>query len=236
MTRVAVLASGSGTNLQAILDQQSALGPAASAQVVLVASDHADAGVLARARAAGITAVALDRTARTTGLATILAAHRVELVVLAGYMRLVPPDVVAQFRGRMLNVHPALLPAFGGAGMYGHRVHEAVIARGQRLTGPTIHFVDERYDEGPIIAQWPVPVFPHDTPDELATRVLQVEHVLYPRVVEAVAAGHIRLDENNRVVFETTSDLPHFGPVIDVSAAREHLNDAFKSPPLASGR
>jgi formyltetrahydrofolate-dependent phosphoribosylglycinamide formyltransferase len=228
MTRVAVLASGSGTNLQAILDQQSALGPAGSAQVVLVASDHADAGVLARARDAGITAVALDRTARTTGLAAILATHRVELVVLAGYMRLVPADVVAHFRGRILNVHPALLPAFGGAGMYGDRVHEAVIARGQRLTGPTIHFVDERYDEGPIIAQWPVPVFPDDTPDDLAKRVLQMEHILYPRVVEAVAAGHIRLDENNRVVFETTSDLPHFGPVIDVAAAREHLDAAFR--------
>ena len=230
MTRVAVLASGSGTNLQAILDQQSALGPAGSAQVVLVASDHADAGALARARDAGITAVALDRTARTTGLATILAAHRVELVVLAGYMRLVPPDVVAHFRGRMLNVHPALLPAFGGAGMYGDRVHEAVIARGQRLTGPTVHFVSEVYDEGPIIAQWPVPVFPDDTPHELAQRVLQMEHILYPRVVEAVAAGHIRLDENNRVVFETTSDLPHFGPVIDVAAAREHLDVSFRPP------
>jgi phosphoribosylglycinamide formyltransferase 1 len=230
MTRVAVLASGSGTNLQAILDQQVALGPTASAQVVLVASDHADAGALARARAAGITAVALDKAARTSGLAGILAAHRIELVVLAGYLRLVPADVVSLYRGRLLNVHPALLPAFGGAGMYGDRVHEAVIARGMRLTGPTIHFVDERYDEGPIIAQWPVPVFPADTPDVLAKRVLEVEHVLYPRVVEAVAAGHIRLDDRNRVIFETTSDLPHFGPVIDVAAAGEHLDTAFHLP------
>ena len=218
MTRVAVLASGSGSNLQAILDQQVALGPTASAQVVLVASDHADAGALARARAAGITALALDKAARTNGLAGILAAHRIELVVLAGYLRLVPADVVSLYRGRLLNVHPALLPGFGGAGMYGDRVHEAVIARGMRLTGPTIHFVDERYDEGPIIAQWPVPVFPADTPDVLAKRVLEVEHVLYPRVVEAVAAGHIHLDDRNRVVFETTADLPHFGPIIDTSA------------------
>jgi folate-dependent phosphoribosylglycinamide formyltransferase PurN len=130
----------------------------------------------------------------------------------------------------MLNVHPALLPAFGGAGMYGHRVHEAVIARGMRLTGPTIHFVDERYDEGPIIAQWPVPVFPDDTADDVAKRVLEVEHVLYPRVVEAVAAGHIRLDDRNRVVFEGSNDLPHFGPVVDVSAAREHLDATFRQP------
>jgi formyltetrahydrofolate-dependent phosphoribosylglycinamide formyltransferase len=227
MTRVAVLASGSGTNLQAILDQQSALGAAAAARVVLVASDHADAGALTRARDAGITALALDRTARTSGLAAILATHRVELVVLAGYLRLVPADVVSHFRGRILNVHPALLPAFGGPGMFGHRVHEAVIRRGMRLTGPTVHFVDERYDEGPIIAQWPVAVLATDTPDKLAQRVLAVEHVLYPRVVEAVAAGRIRLGDDNRVVSATGADVPHFGPAMDVSAVRAYLDDVF---------
>jgi formyltetrahydrofolate-dependent phosphoribosylglycinamide formyltransferase len=174
--------------------------------VVLVASDHADAGALARARDAGITAQALDRTARTSGLAAILASHRVEMVVLAGYLRLVPADVVSHFRGQILNVHPALLPAFSGPGMFGHHVHEAVIRRGLRLTGPTVHFVDERYDEGPIIAQWPVAVLPTDTPDELARRVLEVEHVLYPRVVEAVAAGRIRLGDNNRVLLDTKAD------------------------------
>lgn len=207
MTRVAVLASGSGSNLQAIVDHQSALGASAAAQVVLVASDHANAGALSRARSAGITAVALDRTARTTGLAAILAAHRVELVVLAGYLRLVPPDVVAHYRGRILNVHPALLPAFGGPGMFGHHVHEAVIASGTSLTGPTVHFVDERYDEGPVIAQTPVPVRSGDTPDALAQRVLDAEHDLYPRVVEAVAAGRIRLDERNRVLYDPGVDL-----------------------------
>ena len=201
MTRVAVFASGSGSNLQAILDHQSALGSSAAAQVVLVASDHAHAGALTRARTAGITAVALDRASRTTGLAAILAVHRIELVVLAGYLRLVPADVVAHYRGRILNVHPALLPAFGGPGMFGHHVHEAVIASGASLTGPTVHFVDERYDEGPVIAQTAVPVRPGDTPDTLAQRVLDAEHALYPRVVEAVAAGRIRLDEKNRVVY-----------------------------------
>ena len=207
MTRVAVLASGSGSNLQAILDHQSALGSSAAAQVVLVASDHADAGALTRARSAGITAVALDRTSRTTGLAAILAAHRIELVVLAGYLRLVPADVVAHYRGRILNVHPALLPAFGGPGMFGHHVHEAVIASGTSLTGPTVHFVDERYDEGPVIAQTPVPVRSGDTPDELAQRVLEAEHALYPRVVEAVAAGRVLLDEKNRVLYADGVDL-----------------------------
>jgi formyltetrahydrofolate-dependent phosphoribosylglycinamide formyltransferase len=227
MTRVAVLASGSGTNLQAILDQQSALGASAAARVVLVASDHADAGALARARDAGITALALDRTARTSGLAAILATHRVELVVLAGYLRLVPADVVSLFRGRILNVHPALLPAFGGPGMFGHHVHEAVIRRGLRLTGPTVHFVDERYDEGPIIAQWPVAVLSTDTPDDLARRVLEIEHVLYPRVVEAVAAGRIRLGDDNRVVFASAAGATHFGPAMDVSSAGRYLDNVF---------
>ena len=199
MTRVAVLASGSGTNLQAILDHQSTLGASAVANVVLVASDHPDAGALARARDAGITALALDREARSSGLGGILVSHRIELLVLAGYLRLVPADVVAHFRGRILNVHPALLPAFGGAGMYGHKVHEAVIARGLRLTGPTVHFVDERYDEGPIIAQWPVPVLPGDTADLLAARVVAVEHRLYPAALDAVAGGRVTLGADGRV-------------------------------------
>jgi phosphoribosylglycinamide formyltransferase-1 len=202
MMRVAVMASGGGSNLQAILDHQAALGGTGSARVVLVASDQPGAGALQRARDAGITAVALDREARTSGLMTILAAHRVELLVLAGYLRLVPADVVRHFHGRVINVHPALLPEFGGPGMYGHHVHEAVVASGTRLTGPTVHFVNERYDEGPVIAQRPVPVNPGDTPDDIAKRVLEAEHQLYPRVVDAIASGRIRLGPDNRVTFE----------------------------------
>jgi phosphoribosylglycinamide formyltransferase-1 len=208
MTRVAVLASGGGSNLQAILDHQRALGPTASAHVVLVGSDQPEAGVLDRARSAGIAAVYLDRTARTSGLSAILETHRVELIVLAGYLRLVPSDVVSHYRGRILNVHPALLPRFGGPGMYGHRVHEAVIASGERLTGPTVHFVDERYDEGPVIAQFPIPVDPTDTPESLAQRVLHMEHQLYPRVIEEVAAGRIRLGADNSVIYGKSSTPP----------------------------
>jgi formyltetrahydrofolate-dependent phosphoribosylglycinamide formyltransferase len=199
MTRVAVFASGSGSNLQAILDHQSSLGAAAVARVELVVSDQPNAGALLRARNAGITALHLDRTARTTGLSAILHAHRIEMIVLAGYLRLVPPDVVADYRGRILNIHPALLPQFGGPGMYGHHVHEAVIASGARLTGPTVHFVDERFDEGPVIVQRTIPVEPSDTPESLAARVLAVEHQLYTAVVEAVAAGRIRLGTDNSV-------------------------------------
>ncbi len=223
--RVAVLASGSGTNLQAILDHQASLGGSGSAQVVLVASDRADAGALARARSAEITAIALDRESRANGLLAILGAHRVELVVLAGYMRLVPEDVVTHFRGRMLNVHPALLPAFGGTGMYGQRVHAAVIAHGARVSGPTVHFVDARYDEGPIIAQWPVAVLPDDTADTLAARVLEAEHMLYPLVVEAVAAGRVRLGDDGRVVLPGDAGPAHFGPSPDLRQAWSRQRD-----------
>ena len=201
MMRVAVLASGGGSNLQAILDHQASLGNRGSAQVVLVASDQPAAGVLQRARDAGVTAIAMDKEARTSGLMAILATHRVEMLVLAGYLRLVPADVVRHFHGRMINVHPALLPAFGGPGMYGHNVHEAVVASGVRLTGPTVHFVDDHYDQGPIIAQWAVPVYPSDSPDDVAKRVLEAEHRFYPIVVDAVAGGLIRLTKDNRVEF-----------------------------------
>ena len=208
MTRVAVLASGGGSNLQAILDHQTALGAVAAAQVVLVASDQAEAGALQRARDAGITALHLDRTARTSGLSAILGAHRIEMIVLAGYLRLIPPDVVAHYRGRILNVHPALLPEFGGPGMYGQHVHEAVLASGARLTGPTVHFVDERFDEGPIIVQMPIPVDPTESPESLARRVLSVEHQLYPEIIEAVAAGRIRLGADNSVIYGDSTTPP----------------------------
>ena len=228
MTRVAVLASGGGSNLQAILDHQQALGESAAARVVLVASDNEDAGALQRARSAGIPAICLDRTARTTGLAGILEHHRVALVVLAGYLRLVPADVVSHYRGRILNVHPALLPQFGGPGMYGHRVHEAVVASGVRLTGPTVHFVDERYDEGPIIAQLPVVVHANDTPDAVAQRVLQVEHLLYPRVVDAVAAGRIKLAADNSVIVDEGLSL-RFEPAADPDGALAQVERAFSA-------
>ncbi len=110
-----------------------------------------------------------------------------DLVVLAGYMKLVPAAVVARFRHRMINIHPALLPAFGGPGMYGHHVHQAVLASGATTSGATVHYADERYDRGPIIVQRAVPVLPGDTPETLAARVLAVEHELLPWVVLELA-------------------------------------------------
>jgi folate-dependent phosphoribosylglycinamide formyltransferase PurN len=117
--------------------------------------------------------------------------HRIDVVVLAGWMQLVPLGVVERFHGRMLNIHPALLPAFGGKGMYGIRVHRAVIESGARVSGATVHLVSDRYDEGRIVAQWPVPVLPGDTPETLAARVLAVEHRILPLAVEAVARGDV---------------------------------------------
>ena len=184
--QVAVLASGHGSNLQALLDAFSA--PTAPARIALVVSNKAAAGALERARSAGVPTAAIAEDGQDAdGLLGLLEKHAIALVVLAGYLKKVPERVVAAYRGRMLNVHPALLPNFGGAGMYGRRVHEAVLASGARVSGVTVHLVDEQYDHGPIVAQWPVPVRPSDTPETLAARVLEAEHRLLPAVVAAFA-------------------------------------------------
>ena len=198
-TRIAVLASGRGSNLRALLDHFAGRREGESGRVELVASDRPDAGALELARERGVAAAEVPASADGAALSEVLAAHRIGLVVLAGYLQLVPAAVVRDFGGRMVNVHPALLPAFGGKGMYGARVHRAVLAAGARVSGATVHFVDESYDRGPIIAQWPVPVYEDDTEQALAARVLRVEHALLPRVVEGVAAGRIALGADSRV-------------------------------------
>jgi len=191
--RVAVLASGGGSNLQALLDRFPP-GAGAAAVVRLVIASRAGIGALDRAHAAGVAHEVIDpRTHDVADVASrtiaALDAADIDLVVLAGYMHLVPEAVVRRYHGRMINVHPALLPSFGGHGLYGMRVHRAVLAAGARVSGATVHLVDERYDTGPILAQWPVPVFPDDAPESLAERVLEVEHRLLPAVVEAFATG-----------------------------------------------
>lgn len=200
-TRIAVLASGGGSNLQALVDHFAQLGDARAGDIVLVAADRPGAGALDRARRAGIETalVASKRSPDGRDLAELLAEHRVELVVLAGYLQLVPGSVTRHYAGRLLNVHPALLPDFGGPGMYGARVHRAVLAAGATSSGPSVHFVDDVYDHGPVIARWPVPVRRSDDEHSLAARVLLAEHLLYPRVVQAVAAGDVRLTADGRV-------------------------------------
>jgi phosphoribosylglycinamide formyltransferase-1 len=194
--RLAVFVSGGGSNFQAILD--AAASGRLSARVVLCVSSRPDAGALERARRHGVPTAVLsapraDEREVAREMLDLLSTHDVDFVALAGFMRRVPPAVVRAFRNRMLNVHPALLPAFGGAGMYGRRVHEAVIASGVSLSGATVHLVDDEYDTGPIVLQNEVPVLEDDTPESLAARVLAVEHRLYPEALDLFARGRIRV-------------------------------------------
>ncbi len=180
--RLAVFASGGGSNLQAILD-------CGDINVTVCISNNANAKALARAHARGVETLVLNPG--TFASEDVYAAHllcelqsrRVNTVALAGYMRKIPASVVAAFRGRILNIHPSLLPAFGGKGMYGIHVHRAVLESGARQSGATVHFVDEEYDTGPILLQEKVPIHPDDTPESLAQRVLSVEHTLFPRAL-----------------------------------------------------
>lgn len=188
LLRAAVFASGGGSNLQALIDHD---GRAAGWEVALALSNRPDAGALERAREAGVTRAVLapsdEEPSLDARMLALLAEHDIDFILLAGYLKLVPPGVVEHFRGRLVNIHPALLPAFGGKGMYGMHVHRAVLEAGARLSGPTVHLADEVYDRGRVLAQWPVPVKVDDTADALAARVLQVEHWLYPRVVDHLA-------------------------------------------------
>lgn len=186
MTAVAVFASGAGSTLRALLASET---PASPWRVDLVVSDRESAGALGIARAAdrAVRVIPVSgRAAEDVAAETVdlLQARGIGLVALAGYLRLLPPALVSAFPGRILNVHPALLPAFGGHGMYGAHVHRAVLASGARLSGTTVHLVDEEYDRGTILAQWPVPVLSGDSAESLASRVQEVERALYPLVLD----------------------------------------------------
>lgn len=186
-TRLAVLASGRGSNLQAIIEHFDNLARERVAKVALVASNRPDSPALIRAATASIDIASFSASDDGTQLLDLLRQFRIDLVVLAGYLKRIPPLVIREYAGRMINIHPALLPAFGGEGMYGARVHEAVIESGATESGVTVHLVDDEYDRGPIVAQWRVPVEKSDTAESLAARVLAVEHIVYPRVIEMVA-------------------------------------------------
>jgi len=195
---IAVFASGRGSNFQAILD--AIHGGRLPASISLVVSNNSSAGALEIARAAGIPA--LHRSLRQfptqesfdDDLLATLESHRVDLIALAGYMKRLSPRIISRFRNRIVNIHPALLPAFGGPGMYGVHVHEAVLRSGAKISGVTVHVVDEEYDHGFILAQETVRVEPGDTPESLASRVLTLEHDLYPRVLAAFAENRVRIE------------------------------------------
>ena len=193
MVRVAVLVSGGGTNLQAIIDAKQA-GKIPSAELALVLASNEKAFALTRAANAGIPSEVLRKAKGEEPalygerLLSVLRAHRIDLVVLAGFLTILPENVIRAYDHRILNVHPSLIPSFCGDGFYGLRVHEAALAKGVKVTGATIHFVNEITDGGEIIAQKAVDVLPDDTPETLQRRVMeQAEWVLLPQAVETVA-------------------------------------------------
>ena len=202
--KVAVLISGRGSNLQALID--AAADPAYPAEIVLVLSNKEDAGGLARAAEAGIPTLVIrhrdypDRERFDAALTAALDAAGADLVCLAGFMRLLSATFVARWHDRLVNIHPSLLPAFPGLD-----VHERVIASGVRFTGCTVHFVRAEMDDGPIIIQAAVPVRADDSPDTLAHRVLQHEHLCYPAAVRWIAEGRVRVERNVVIVEEATA-------------------------------
>lgn len=197
MIRIGVLASGTGTNLQAMID--ACAREAISGRVVVVVSNNPKGRALDRARRAGIPAVAMhhrafpDRDTFDAKLAEILHSYEVDLVCMAGFMRILGPWFVDQFAGRIMNIHPALLPSFGGLGMYGDRVHKAVLDSGSKFSGCTVHFANEAPDGGPIILQAVVPVHDTDTIETLAARIAQEERTLYPQAVQLFAEGRLQI-------------------------------------------
>jgi phosphoribosylglycinamide formyltransferase-1 len=198
MLNIAVFGSGRGSNFQAILAAIES-GAIPGARIVCVISNNSSAGILQTARDHFLPAYHLSQTQCLTEeafverLLGVLSGHEANLIVLAGYMKLLPRQVIARFRHRVVNIHPALLPKFGGRGMYGHHVHEAVLAAGETESGATVHCVDDVYDHGAILLQRKVPVLPKDTPEDVAARVLVVEHELYPEVIRRIASGELIL-------------------------------------------
>lgn len=207
--RIAVFASGGGTNLGAILAAID--NKTLSATIGRVIVDRPNIGALERAEAAGIRSVVLrpaDFDNQTAFGERLLEELRgIHVVALAGYLKRIPDNVVSTFRNKILNIHPALLPSFGGPGMYGKRVHEAVLARGCKVSGATVHLVNEEYDAGPIILQRCVPVKDDDTPESLAKRVLAVEHEIYPKALDLFCRGQLKV-KNNRVTILASSSTP----------------------------
>ena len=191
-TRIAVFCSGNGSNFKALFE--AIRNKQLPAEIVLCISNRSQCGAMEFAQQNGISTLhitekqfaSFDEFAET--MVERLKEHPIDIILLAGYMRKVPDAVVAAFPDRMLNIHPALLPKFGGEGMYGIHVHTAVLEAGETETGATVHFVNEEYDKGEILLQRTVPVLPDDTPETLAARVLECEHRLYPDALEKLLA------------------------------------------------
>ena len=195
---IAVFASGHGSNFQAILHAIDAgLLPA---RIVVLISNKSDAGAIEIARAHNISTQHLSQKmfsseeALADAMLEVLEKEHAEFIALAGYMKKIPAHVIQQYRNRIVNIHPALLPSFGGEGMYGRRVHESVLASGVKVSGATVHLVDEEYDRGPILLQKTVTIVSDDTPDSLAAKVLKIEHEIFPLALKAFAEGRVKIE------------------------------------------
>ncbi|MBD3378405.1 phosphoribosylglycinamide formyltransferase [candidate division KSB1 bacterium] len=200
---IAVFVSGRGSNLDSIFGQIKT--GRLNASIALVISNRSDAPALDLARSQGAKAIHLapnqfdDEPAYQETLLNLLQTENIDLVVLAGYLKKIPAAVVNQYKHKMINIHPALLPAFGGKGLYGRYVHEAVLEFGAKISGATVHFVDTEYDTGPPIVQECVPVLDDDTPESLAKRILEVEHRILPQAIEYFCNN--QLDVKGRRVY-----------------------------------
>ncbi len=208
MLKIAVMVSGGGTNLQAIIDAI-ANGTITDTQIVAVISNNADAYALERARNAGIKAVCVsrkeipDRAAYDDALLAAVEETGADLIVLAGFLVVIPTKMIQAYRNRIINIHPSLIPAFCGTGYYGLKVHEGVLSRGVKVTGATVHFVDEGTDTGPIILQKAVAVEEGDTPQLLQRRVMeQAEWKLLPQAIQLIAHNRVQVVDGHAVVSE----------------------------------
>ena len=208
MLKTAVLVSGGGTNLQAILDAMDA-GAVTNTEIIAVISNNPGAKALARAEARNIPGMVIspksysDREAFNEAFTAKLCELAPDLIVLAGFLVKIPPRLVSEFGDRIINIHPSLIPSFCGVGYYGLKVHEGVLERGAKVTGATVHFVDAGTDTGPIILQKAVEVRQGDTPKVLQQRVMEeAEWKILPEAIHLIANGRVRVDERNHVVIE----------------------------------
>lgn len=208
MLKIAVLVSGGGTNLQAIIDSI-ADGRITDTEIKVVISNNPKAKALERAAKAGIEAVCIspkqyaDRELFNDALLEAVNARGVDLIVLAGFMVVVPEKMIKAYRNRMINIHPSLIPSFCGTGYYGLHVHEAALKRGVKISGATVHFVDEGTDTGPIIMQKPVEVRPDDTPEVLQRRIMeQAEWQIMPKVIDLIAHDKVHVKDDRVFVEE----------------------------------
>ena len=208
MLRVLVCVSGGGTNLQAILDAKEA-GKLEDVELVRVISNKKDAYALERAKKAGIEGICVspkdfpDREAFHGAFLAAVNEAAPDLIVLAGFLVVLPAEMIARYRNRIINIHPSLIPSFCGKGYYGLKVHEAALARGVKITGATVHFVDEGTDTGPILLQQPVAVEPGDTPETLQRRVMeQAEWKILPKAIDLIANGKVRVEGGKALVSE----------------------------------